>query len=126
MADQEYEIGYKKPPVTSQFQHGKSGNPKGRKKGLKNLKTDFLEEIGERVTLTEGGKKIRITKQRALVKTLVVKGIKGDQRAIAKAFDLLIRFFGIDEQAEDNAPLPAEDQAILDDFINRRAGDAKS
>lgn len=34
-----------------------------------------------------------------------VKGIKGDQRAIAKAFDLLIRFFGIDEQAEDNAPL---------------------
>ena len=28
----EYEVGYKKPPKSGQFQPGKSGNPKGRPK----------------------------------------------------------------------------------------------
>lgn len=115
----DYEVGYGKPPVKTRFQRGESGNPKGRKKGSRNLKTDLMEELAERVTLKEGGRTIRLSKQRAMVKALIVKGIKGDERAIARAFDLLLRLTGSDEHADTAVPLSTEDQAILDAFLSR-------
>ena len=44
-----YEVGYGKPPKHTRFQPGQSGNPRGRPKGTKNLKTDLEEELSERV-----------------------------------------------------------------------------
>lgn len=115
----DYEVGYGKPPVSTRFQRGESGNPKGRKKGSRNLKTDLIEELAECVTLTEGGRTIRLSRQRAMVKALIVKGIKGNERAIARAFDLLLRLTGSDEQSDIATPLSTEDQAILDAFLQR-------
>ena len=115
----DYEVGYGKPPVNTRFQRGESGNPKGRKKSSRNLKTDLLEELAERITLKEGGRTVRLSKQRAMVKALIVKGIKGDERAIAKAFDLLLRLTGSDEHSDTATPLSTEDQAILEAFLQR-------
>jgi phage terminase large subunit-like protein len=39
----DYEVGYGKPPASSRFRKGQSGNRSGRPKGTKNLKTDLLE-----------------------------------------------------------------------------------
>lgn len=116
----DYEVGYKRPPVHTRFQQGNSGNGKGRKRGRKNLKTDLLDELGERITLNEGDRKIRISKQRALVKALVVKGIKGDPRATNAVLNLLLRIGGDDERGAE--PLSEIDRAILDDFLDREGG----
>jgi len=122
-SDGNYEVGYKKPPVATRFQSGGLGNRKGRGRSNRNLKTDLLAELAERVTLKEGGRSIRMTKQRALVKALVVKGIKGDDRAIGKALELLLRLVGNDDATADPSMLSDEDQAILDAFVRRRGGD---
>ena len=113
----EYEVGYKKPPVHTRFQLGNKANRKGRVKGRRNLKSDLLDELGERITLTEGDRKVRISKQRALIKALIVKGIKGDPRATNAVLNLILRVGGDDQQIAE--PLSEVDQAILDDFLNR-------
>jgi Family of unknown function (DUF5681)/Helix-turn-helix domain len=64
------------------FKPGHSGNPEGRPKGTKNLKTDLMEELSERISISEGGKPKKLSKQRALLKSLAAKAIKGDARAM--------------------------------------------
>jgi hypothetical protein len=81
-------VGYGHPPKAHQYQPGHSGNPKGRPKGVKNFSTDVAEELCEKIPVTEHGKSYKITKQRALIKTLIAKSLKGDMRAAAQIIGL--------------------------------------
>ena len=51
-----YEVGYGKPPTHSQFRPGQSGNPAGRRKGVRNLKTDVKRTLEMPVKVKEGGR----------------------------------------------------------------------
>ena len=113
MAKDDYEIGYKKPPKQAQFQPGQSGNPKGRPKGSKNLATDLQEELGQKIVITEGNKKQTVTKQRAMLKTMFAKALKGDARSATVLINLILGLHQVnDDQANDTA-LSADDAAIL-------------
>jgi Family of unknown function (DUF5681) len=74
----EYKIGYGKPPKSGQFKRGRSGNPKGRPKGSQKLATDLAAELNEQITVREDGKSRRVSKQRALIKSLMAKALQGD------------------------------------------------
>jgi len=87
--DKDYEVGYGKPPVATQFKKGQSGNPKGRPKGTKNLATDIREEVSQQLSINEGGSHQVISKQRALVKALVAKALSGDVRAMLEMIKLI-------------------------------------
>ena len=50
----DYDVGFGKPPENGRFKKGQSGNPKGRPKGTKNLKTDLEEELQEQILIREG------------------------------------------------------------------------
>ena len=50
----DYAVGYGKPLRHTGFQKSRSGNPKGRPKGSKNLATLLAEALDEKVQVTEG------------------------------------------------------------------------
>jgi hypothetical protein len=87
----EYKVGYGKPPKSGQFKHGKSGNPKGRPKGSLKLATDLAAELNEQITVREDGKPRRVSKQRALIKSLMAKALQGDIRANSAVLSLYAR-----------------------------------
>ncbi len=117
--DGDYAVGHGKPPKSGQFKPGQSGNPKGRPKGAKNVKTVVQEEALLTVTITEGGKQTRVTKMAALIKSLINKGLGGDHKAAARAMDLMQTY--LDEVPDDRKAAPAlsaEDRKVLDDHAS--------
>ena len=110
----DYAIGFKKPPKKTQFKKGSSGNPKGRPKGTKNLKTDLEEELQELINLKEGGKGKHVSKQRALIKALMAKAVKGDSRSANLLLNMILKVL-IPTQTDDiDVTLCSDDLAILE------------
>ncbi len=120
----DYDVGYGKPPKGRQFRNGESGNPKGRLKGHKNLKTELLEELAERIQIREDGERRQISKQRAIVKQLVAKAIKGDPKAASAIFQLAQRIVGEQDPASEPTLTPV-DEEILAEFLKRNSGRRK-
>ena len=82
----DYEVGYGKPPRYAGFKKGQSGNPRGRPPGSKNLTT----LLNEPVTITENGRRRKITKRDAVIKQLVNKSASADARSLKILLDLML------------------------------------
>ena len=119
MAD-DYEVGDGKPPEKGQFQPGQSGNPKGRPPGTQNLKTDLAEELAERILIREGGQQRAVSKQRAMLKSLMAKAVTGDAKAANIVLRLVERLLGSDDSEDQEEPLAPDDQKILEAFAKRK------
>jgi Family of unknown function (DUF5681) len=81
-------VGYKHPPVKSQFRKGQSGNPRGRRKGQRNLPAVLAEVLRQTVTVKQDGKAQRMSKGEALIRILLTKAHNGDRRAIKAMIEL--------------------------------------
>ncbi len=126
MSEQEEEkVGYGRPPLATRFKLGQSGNPNGRPKGSLNLKTDLRSELSEKIQIREGERSLKVSKQRAMLKALVAKALKGDARAANVVLTLVDRLFATESAATEEAPaaLTSDDQAILERFLARRLGE---
>ncbi len=119
MAGDDYEIGYGRPPRATRFRPGQSGNPKGRPKRTKNLKTDLMEELGETIRVREGDCEFRVSKQRAVLKSLIAKAVKGDTRAVTSLVNLCARLVGVADEDGHDRPLPPADQRVIDEYVER-------
>lgn len=110
--DSNPQVGYGRPPAEHQFRPGQSGNPNGRPKGARSFKSDLRDELGEVVSISDDNNEtIEVTKQRAIIKTLLRMAIAGDPRAIATIVGSCARAFGDDDGDVDvEAP---EDRAIM-------------
>src|SRR3984893_2415032 len=118
-SSRDYDVVYGKPPKTTRFQKGQSGNPKGRPKGSKNLSTLLEEELEQPVLITENGRRKKITKRRASMKQLVNRAASGEHRAL----QILINYLHDHEkQAASSAPdllIDEADQEIVNGIFER-------
>ncbi len=110
----EDEVGYGMPPKKSQFKPGQSGNPKGRPKGAKNIKTVVEQEAYATITIKESGKTSKVTKLEALMKAMMAKGIQGDPKSAGMAWGLFKQYLDHeDPQAAEQAPPTEEELKVL-------------
>ena len=75
-------------------------------------------ELGEHITVREDGRSRKVSKQRALIKSLMAKALQGDIRATAALLALYARV--ITEVPEDqDEPIHTEELQILRRFAPR-------
>ncbi len=123
--DSAHKPGYGKPPRDSQFKKGQSGNPKGRPKGTRNLRTMLEDIVMEDVEYTENGKKRCRPAMEVMLRRLLHRALKDDM----KALEMVIR---LSQQIGMSRPEPVpigglldEDKAILEDFSEQAIAAAK-
>ena len=114
--NKKYEVGYGKPPKSGQFEKGKSGNPKGRPKGTPDLKTIVRKLLSSQVTITEGGRRKKVSTLTATVMRLNEKALKGDMRAIEKLLSLASEMAAELEAQRESRALTTRDAEIIKRF----------
>jgi uncharacterized protein DUF5681 len=95
----QYEVGYKKPPLASRYPKGKSGNPSGiRKEVAEDLNPGkVLQTIdNEEIIVTIDGKRKRMRKGEVHFRQLFTKAIKGDLTAARVIAKTAAKYFGLE------------------------------
>jgi hypothetical protein len=109
----DYVVGYGKPPVHSRFQKGRSGNPKGRPRGRKNMSTLLSAALDASIIVVENGRRKKITKREAIVTQLVNKSASADLKATQIVLAMLQDVEARAEGSGDPAALTEADLEII-------------
>lgn len=116
--DEDDEVGYKKPPKRTQFQPGQSGNPRGRQKGSRGLKTDLAAELATTYTTMINRQAVKGTKQRLALKALTTRAAHGDVKSIALLISMTMQVLGPEDRGSGKVALSSRDQALLDQLLS--------
>lgn len=104
----DYKVGFGKPPEHSRFQKGRSGNPAGRPKGRKNLKTIINDVAFERISVKENGRMRTMTRVEAAVRQLGNKAATGEPKANSE-FLRQVHQFSDEQEVLEEGPTEREE-----------------
>jgi len=119
-SERNYEVGYGKPPRSTQFKKGQSGNPKGRPIGSRNLSTALRQCLEEKVVVTENGARRRITMMDAMLKQVVRKAAAGDLKAFQQV--VVLEQAGESQAFEEPAVVRMAEPKDVNKLLRRLAG----
>ncbi len=113
-SEEDYEVGYGKPPVATRFQKGTSGNPSGRSKRVPQqldpgvvLQSIDNEEIG----VTYDGKRKRMTKAEINFRQLFTRATRGDLTAARLILNMAINYFAPEARGDSETEFMTETEA---------------
>jgi Family of unknown function (DUF5681) len=112
-------IGYGKPPQSTRFRKGVSGNPRGRPKNSRNVAGVFAKALREKVVINENGQRKTITKLEAAVKQFVNKAASGDFRSLQLLVHLSREAEGQELSAAEGSILGEVDQRVIEGIVRR-------
>jgi len=105
-------VGYGRPPVAKQFKPGQSGNPRGRKKGVKNVATIFNEALYRPVKIRTTGGVRTLPKIEAIVEVIMNKALAGDTAAVSRIVELAHKLGGFEFLANSTNTSPNRESAL--------------
>lgn len=119
-------IGYGRPPRHSRFQPGRSGNPKGRPKGSRSLRTVLAAAIQEKVTVRTANGTRKVTKLDALIQKTLNRALNDDAASTRLLVSMLERTGMATEgsdpfEAARASQISAEDELILARYLGQPA-----
>jgi hypothetical protein len=79
-----------------------------------------MSEMAEMIQVTEGGRAKRITKQRALLKALTARAIKGDTRAANFLITICARIIESDPALAGVAAPSDADRKIVEEYLEQQ------
>lgn len=123
-AVRDYAVGYGRPPLSSRFKKGMSGNVRGRPKGQKNLKTLIKQAMTAQVSVREGSRSTKVSKLVAVVLRQLQTALKGDDRS-AMAVIKMATQLGLLDETDNNTEairLNESDEQIVQELLTRRRG----
>jgi hypothetical protein len=85
-SDANYAVGFGKPPKTTRWRKGVSGNPSGKRKPREDERDwtfyDVMaDELKREASVTKDGRTIKLSKERILAQASVNRAVKGDNQA---------------------------------------------
>jgi hypothetical protein len=122
----DYEVGYGKPPKHTRFRKGQSGNPRGRAKNTRNLKTELRSVLDETLSLSMAGREVKLSARKAMLLALRNKALKGDTRAIGLMVAMLERLLPETLMEEVHNTVARDDLAIFAEAIDRHVAARRS
>ncbi len=112
-----YAVGYGRPPKTTRFRKGESGNPKGRPKGSRPVGAVLQEILQQRIAVTENGRTRRIPALEVMLRRLANDAMRNDVAALKTILMLVDRYGEASESKIKLDDLLEEDRAILANFL---------
>ena len=105
--------------AATRFAAGKSGNPRGRPKGVRPVGAILQDIIGRKIAVTENGRTRRIAVLEVALRRLANDAMRGDPKAFKLFLMLIERYSDSPETAIRLGELLAEDQAILEHYLQK-------
>ncbi len=84
----DYEVGYGRPPKSTRFQPGQSGNPRGRPRQQKSIGALLQKAASRKIRIQENGVTKYLPAEEVALMQLANKAAKNDSRATKLFFDL--------------------------------------
>jgi hypothetical protein len=116
--EDDYRVGYGKPPLHTRF---KKGNPGGRPRAARNLKTLLAEALEKRITVAgEDGKRRKISKRELGIARLADRFAEGDRHAIKLLLDLALELERrTPPEPAERPPLDDADKIVIENLLAR-------
>jgi hypothetical protein len=118
--EEEEKVGYGHPPKAHRFKKGQSPNPKGRPRKDQSIRQIVHSVSRETATVSTKDGERKITGLEWMLRALLQRAMKGDNRATTQFLNLYLQCFGPGENEDDlGRNLAAEDREILTNFLKK-------
>ena len=104
---------------SGRFGAGNRANPNGRPRKGKSMIEEVARELQAKVTITENGKRKRVSKLAANAKQIANQGASGELKAAKMAMDFAMRAEKQRDVPPEAQPLTQNDREIVERFIAR-------